>query len=190
MEAKERQVYYATRRVVGFPRHSAVCGSDGYEFVNDGEQKNTWMMKNRFEDWFRPASALTFSHALDCLKRGEKVSRSTREWEGRYLQLNVYKNSFAGRDVQDLQIVQAHRPEDNLPWFPYTADLVAEDWFLVEEERFNYGPEYTWDYSNKSKIVDGGGSEQGVRLPGEEHGEPGAIEGGVSELYPTWDGAS
>mgnify|MGYP000644375445 CR=1 FL=1 len=118
----------------------------------DGGKPNTekfegyvsWSPKEQFEKAYRLANALTFSLALEALKRGDKVARSGWNGKGQWLIL-VGAGSY---DVA-VSILNIHNDINNtltvrpwigiktvddqfMPWLASQSDMLAEDWVVIE----------------------------------------------------------
>ena len=109
-----------------------VTYSDGYE---------SWSPKEVFEEAYRPTDGMNFGLAIEAAKRGERIARKGWNGKNQYVELACcvsYMNS-------DQLIVNAdHKNIGNkalafvgtsgvqLGWLASQADMLAEDWYIVE----------------------------------------------------------
>lgn len=76
---------------------------------------------------------MTFSQALDLIKQGKKIKR--KDWGGYWFIDGVYKPSDEDYEYDFLGKMIIAKLKDNAgyaPATPYQADLMAEDWEVVE----------------------------------------------------------
>lgn len=117
-------------------------GRDGYHVVYpDGYE--SWSPKDVFEAAYRPCNAMTFGLALDALKLGKKVRRAGWNGKGMWLKMiglmdwTVSANHAA--DVDQLlggAWIGIRSADDCFyPWSASQADMLAEDWGIVEGAR-------------------------------------------------------
>ena len=114
--------------------------TEGYYVIyEDGYA--SWCPKKQFEEANRPIDAMTFGHAVEAMKRGEKVAR--KGWNGSgmfayYVPAMVRaakdssEHTFEGmvyiRETLMLKTVQ----NDHATWSPSGSDALAEDWNIVK----------------------------------------------------------
>lgn len=105
---------------------------DGYE---------SWSPKKQFEEAYRDCQGMTFGIALELLKKGLRVAREGWNGKGMFL-LYVPSEKYGIIEKIGLGI-----PKGNLlpwigmktadgkfvPWLASQADMLAEDWVIVEE---------------------------------------------------------
>lgn len=111
----------------------------GY-LVKYPDSYQSWSPKEIFEDAYRKSGEMTFGHALEALKHGEKVARTGWNGKNQYIQLATcisYKTT-------DGEIINAeHEAIGNkaiafvgtsgvqLGWLASQADMLADDWMIV-----------------------------------------------------------
>lgn len=116
---------------------------EGYlvEYV-DGGKANTdlyagyvsWSPKDVFERAYKPTTGMTFSLALEGLKRGAKIARSG--WNGKGLWLEL-KAPAPGSDMTLPYIFMCYpidainTPGARVPWLASQTDMLASDWSVV-----------------------------------------------------------
>lgn len=79
----------------------------------------------------------TFSYALKCLKRGRRVAR--HGWNGRGMWIEM--QTPGAESKMNLPYLYIEYPEGHdayphgcrVPWLASQTDLLAEDWFVLEE---------------------------------------------------------
>lgn len=114
---------------------------DGYRVVyEDGYE--SWSPKEVFEAAYRPTSGINFGLAIEAAKQGKKISRKGWNGRGQYVELasNIsYKNT--GNEIINAE----HKAIGNaalafvgtsgvqLGWLASQADMLADDWYIVEE---------------------------------------------------------
>lgn len=88
----------------------------------------SWCPKKQFEEANRAVDHLTFGHALELIKTGERVTR--KSWKNIHLQLGPVVGDparpfmyFRTDDGRHMEIPYQY------PW----ADVMADDWLIVEE---------------------------------------------------------
>ena len=115
------------------------CSDEGY-FIRYPDGYQSWSPKEAFENAYRKSGEMTFGHALEALKHGEKVARTGWNGKNQYIQLATcisYKTT-------DGEIINAeHEAIGNkaiafvgtsgvqLGWLASQADMLAEDWEIV-----------------------------------------------------------
>ena len=121
-----RSEYHAYRRDHPFLGCYDPDGSndEGY-FVEafNGERPNHpdhkgyihWMPKEQAYNAYRPVTGMTFSIALELLKRGKKVSR--QGWKKQFL--------FFPAQIEIMVSITLRKV---IPWVAEQKDLIAEDW--------------------------------------------------------------
>lgn len=128
--------------------------AEGYLVVYEGGYKS-WSPKEVFEKAYRKNENLTFGLAIELLKMGKKVCRVG--WNGKNmfivymppLYLPPYNTTDTARKVNDrtAKWIGEDKPLDCQPyiamynaqeqwqpgWLPSQADLLSEDWMVVNE---------------------------------------------------------
>jgi len=120
----------------------------------DHEHYISWCPKDQFEFANRPVAGLTFGHALEVAKQGEKIARAGWNGKGQFvvampeLQLPPHNTQEPGAKVNDrtAKFIGEDTPLNCRPyfalynaqkewvpgWVPSQGDLFAEDWTIVE----------------------------------------------------------
>ena len=111
-----------------------VTYADGYE---------SWSPKAVFEAAYRPFTAMSFGQALELLKLGERVARKGWNGKGQYIELatrvsystpcgEVYNVNH--KDMGNKAIAFVGTSGTQLGWLASQADMLSEDWEIVEVE--------------------------------------------------------
>jgi hypothetical protein len=145
------QAYIGTKIITAVPQN--LNGAEGYAVIYADGYKS-WSPKAQFDDAYRAVAgaSLTFSHALDLLKRGNSVTR--RGWNGKdvYIYLNKGSHDFdslSGLTVdgidcdlfdEGLEGTATRLPNINMRsvsgatvtgWLASQTDMLASDWEVV-----------------------------------------------------------
>ena len=124
-------------------------GDAGYlvEYV-DGGKPNTenfdgyvsWSPKEQFENAYQTSGSLSFGHAIELLKKGNKVARTGWNGKGVWLGLveDTYAINFVNTDNDELESYENQRyivmktvDEKIVPWLASQTDVLANDWCEV-----------------------------------------------------------
>lgn len=106
--------------------------SDGYE---------SWSPEKQFDEAYRPCDNMTFGIAIEMIKRGFKVAR--KGWNGKkqYIQLATaisYKSmdgdvvNCEHESIGNKAIAFVGTSGVQMGWLASQADMLAEDWVIVE----------------------------------------------------------
>ena len=100
---------------------------DGYE---------SWCPKEVFEEANRPIDGMTFGHALEALKSGNRVARKGWNGKGMWLMLCVpdgdYTLEVTGEIYGRLPYIYMKTADNKLvPWLASQTDVLCEDWCVV-----------------------------------------------------------
>lgn len=106
--------------------------SDGYE---------SWSPEKQFDEEYRPCDNMTFGIAIEMIKRGFKVAR--KGWNGKkqYIQLATaisYKSmdgdvvNCEHESIGNKAIAFVGTSGVQMGWLASQADMLAEDWVIVE----------------------------------------------------------
>lgn len=139
------QVFYGTKRVTAWPEERD--GQLGYG-VRYADGYTSWSPREPFEAAYRPAFAMNFDHALQAMREGYKVARAHWIPVGCWLAISADRpkpppaGCYFGHPAQTvLETAQLiphivfRNPHGNvaMSWFGPSADLLAEDWSIVDE---------------------------------------------------------
>ena len=106
-------------------------GQPGYKIVYP-DNYESWSPKDVFELCYRPANNLTFGHALELLKQGQKVRRLGWNAKNQYITKIPAGNAmFQGYDMQDCFGIKNAQDKMQPGWVPSISDCLAEDWELA-----------------------------------------------------------
>lgn len=126
--------YIGTKIIRAVPEKHSESGREGY-VVRYADGYESWSPKEAFDEAYRPADALTFSLALEALKKGLKVARAGWNGKGLWLELQVPD----AHSKMTLPYVYLNYPTDaqntpgaRVPWLASQTDMLAEDWSIVE----------------------------------------------------------
>ena len=108
---------------------------DGYE---------SWSPKDVFEEAYRPINGMNFGLALEAAKKGKRIAR--RGWNGKHQYVELATGISYVNDDGDI-VNAGHAAIGNaalafvgtlgvqLGWLASQADMLAEDWYIVDEWR-------------------------------------------------------
>lgn len=113
---------------------------EGY-LVRHSDVYESWSPKAQFEEAYRPCNNLTFGIAIEMIKRGFKVAR--KGWNGKkqYIQLATaisYKSmdgdvvNCEHESIGNKAIAFVGTSGVQMGWLASQADMLAEDWVIVE----------------------------------------------------------
>jgi hypothetical protein len=111
----------------------------GYKVVyEDGYE--SWSPQDVFEKAYRKVSGMSFGLAIEALKLGLAVARKGWNGKGIYLELQV-PDRHSKMTLPYIYIVTCglitdnpHAPKGRVPWLASQTDMLAEDWYVVEDE--------------------------------------------------------
>lgn len=117
-----------------------VAAEEGY-LVEYADGYKSWSPKKVFEEAYRECDHMTFGLAIEALKKGKKVARKGWNGKSQYCELasNIsYVN--AGKDVVNCEHVAIGNKAIafvgtsgvQMGWLASQADMLAEDWCIVE----------------------------------------------------------
>ena len=101
-----------------------------------------FMARDEFEKTCRSAEDMTFGDALEALKQGERVAR--KGWNGKnmYIFLAHEPDFVTDADISafdqlevevaDMLVMKTAQDTFQPGWLASQADMLAEDWFIVE----------------------------------------------------------
>lgn len=99
----------------------------------------SWSPKKRFEEAYRKLGEMNFGHALELLKRGEKVARKGWNGKGMFLFLATgkqFESDNLGDQlpeiVNDVICMKTAQNTICIGWLASQTDMLAEDWKIVE----------------------------------------------------------
>ena len=120
--------YIGTKRISAYEEsrksgEQVGCGA-GYNVIyNEGtkDEYHSWSHKSIFEDAYQPLDAMSFSHALECVKAGQEVSRPG--WD---CGVSIF------RSPDSPVCIDIHAANGQVAaWFPLQADMFANDWRVI-----------------------------------------------------------
>ena len=116
---------------------------EGYLYTTSQEDKYPqFMCSAEFEAMCRSAEDMTFGDALEALKDGARISR--KGWNGKNMYVFLAHepdfvtdadiSAFDGKDVEvgDVLVMKTAQDTFQLGWLATQADILAEDWYIVE----------------------------------------------------------
>ena len=134
-----RQAYNQLR---GWTMPADENGEDAGYMVRYPDGYISWSPAAVFEESSRPADAMSFGHAVEALKLGNKVAR--KGWNGKGMFLWYVP---AGKYPARMEAIKGHYPCDLVPYSAYIAmkaadgavvpwlasqtDVLAEDWEII-----------------------------------------------------------
>lgn len=119
---------------------------DGYK-VRYADGYESWSPEEVFEEAYREVGGMNFGLALEAVKDGFRVARAGWNAPGVYVFLakapdfntDADISEFEDTDVEagDCLAVRTYQRELQLGWAPSQADLLADDWFLLDDTHFD-----------------------------------------------------
>lgn len=116
---------------------------EGYLFTTDADDIHPQFIKTAdFEAMCRPADSMAFGDALEAMKHGERVARDG--WNGKDMYIFIaFEPDFVtdadiseldGKEVEvcDVICMKTAQGSFQLGWLASQADMLAEDWYIVE----------------------------------------------------------
>ena len=115
----------------------------GYKVVYPPDGYESWSPRDVFENAYRETTGMNFGLALEACKMGEKIARTGWNGKGMYVFLahdpdfNAYADipEFDGlEDVQlpDVLVMKTAQGAFHVGWLASQADMLADDWCIVE----------------------------------------------------------
>lgn len=129
------QKYYGTKLIAAWKSKGGKDNSeDGYA-VKYEDGYISWSPKDVFEKSYQSMYALSFGHAIEALKAGNRVCRSG--WNGKGMSLELQcpdENSKMSLPYIYMKTpnVTPHSYE-LVPWLASQTDMLANDWMVLEE---------------------------------------------------------
>ena len=115
---------------------------DGYMYTTSADDKYPqFMSKDEFEAMCRSTENMTFGDALEAMKHGKRVARHGWNGKNQYVELAScvsYKNNSGEivnvdhRNIGNRALAFVGTSGVQLGWLASQADMLAEDWFVVE----------------------------------------------------------
>ena len=113
---------------------------DGYE---------SWCPVDVFEEAYRPTNGMNFGLALEAAKMGHRIARAGWNGKGMFLYhvpaaayppaTDVAKEAFGGENVPYGAYIAIKTAQGNVvPWLASQTDMLADDWYIVDEEDHHY----------------------------------------------------
>lgn len=106
----------------------------------------SWSPASVFEAAYQPTTAMSFGHAVEALKAGQKVSRAGWNGKNMFLYMEVGTTSYANMEshprlrdhfgngviVKRPHIMMLTAQNDVVPWSCAQSDILATDWCIVD----------------------------------------------------------
>ena len=143
------QEYYGTKKILAWEetkqieKDGMVKGEPGYG-VKYENGYTSWSPKEAFEKAYQPLNALSFGHAIEAMKSGEKVTRAGWNGKGMFLFLvpgSQFKVNRApllgiypeGEEVDYCPHIDMRKVDGKIePWLASQTDMLANDWQVVD----------------------------------------------------------
>lgn len=113
---------------------------EGY-LVQYPDGYDSWSPKRQFEEVYRKSGDMNFGHALEMLKLGHKVARKGWNGKNQYIELAT-RISYVSADGESVNadhtaignkaIAFVGTSGVQLGWLASQADMLADDWTVVE----------------------------------------------------------
>lgn len=151
-------VYFGTKQVIATPmtrlaydQYRGLASSDdedgedaGYlvEYIDGGGANHpdhegyiSWSPVDVFDRTYQSSNAMSFGHAIEAMKLGREVARTAWKGGDAWIRLCDQGESEAhrelGRIVMTIDLSAMGEPSA-FGWFPKQADILADDWRIVE----------------------------------------------------------
>lgn len=121
-----------------FPNYPIV--EDGYRVRYSGGYES-WSPKAVFEEAYRPTDGLSFGLAIEAAKKGHKIQRAGWNGKNQYVELatrisyvsadRVFMNAEHA-DIGNKALSFVGTSGVQLGWLASQADMLADDWRIVE----------------------------------------------------------
>lgn len=116
---------------------------EGYLFTTDMDDQNPQFVKTSdFEAMCRPVDSMAFGDALEAMKHGERVARAGWNGKGMYIFIAFEPDFTTDADISaldnrevavgDVICMKTAQDTFQLGWLASQADMLAEDWYIVE----------------------------------------------------------
>ena len=116
---------------------------DGYLYTDENNNQYTqFMSATDFELMCKPADCMAFGDAIEAMKHGERVSRHRWNGTGMYVFLAHEPDFVTDADISefdqqevevcDVLVMKTAQNAFQLGWLASQADMLAEDWYIVE----------------------------------------------------------
>nr|DAL88802.1 MAG TPA: Protein of unknown function (DUF2829) [Caudoviricetes sp.] len=99
----------------------------------------SWLPKKQFEEAYKMSGEMNFGHALELLKRGEKVAREGWNGKGMFLFLATgkqFESDNLGDQlpeiVNDVICMKTAQNTICIGWLASQADMLSEDWQTID----------------------------------------------------------
>lgn len=123
------QKYYGTKLIEAWKQSKD--GNEGYAGygVKCEDGYTSWSPKDVFEKAYQPITAMSFGHATEVMRAGQKVCRSG--WNGKDMWLRIQVPDENSKMTQPYIYMKTSQG-DLIP-YPISAwDVLANDWQIVE----------------------------------------------------------
>ena len=117
--------------------------TEGYVFIGDNKYPE-FMEKEKFDKRFQSAKAISFSIALDALKRGGRIAREGWNGKGMYVfladdlefrteaDISECYDKEDGVEVSEVMILRTAQGTFQPGWLATQSDILANDWYVLE----------------------------------------------------------
>ena len=120
----------------------ATAGEKGYKVVYPPDGYESWSPKDVFEAAYRATDGMSFGLAIEAAKMGKKIARAGWNGKNQYVELGhdfsyTAPGDIPVRPVQHLDIdsqalVFVGTRGRQVGWLASQADMLADDWKIVE----------------------------------------------------------
>lgn len=128
------QKYYGTKLIEAWPEDRD--GEEGYGVKYEGGYIS-WSPVLAFKKAYQPLTAMSFGHAIEALKDGQKVCRAGWNGRGIFIELQVpdenskMTSPYIYIDTTGLQTNNESAPKSLVPWLASQTDMLSNDWMIV-----------------------------------------------------------
>lgn len=121
------------------------CGpviSEGYVYIGDHKYP-VFEEKEEFEKRFFDAENVTFSIALDAMKRGGRIARKGWNGKGMYVfladdvefrteaDISEFENAEDGVYTSEMMVLRTAQGTFQPGWLATQSDILADDWYVL-----------------------------------------------------------
>ena len=116
---------------------------DGYMYITGSNDRfPIFMEAAEFDKYCRPAISMNFGDALEALKDGKRVARGGWNGKNMYIFLAYEADFVTDADISafdqmevevgDMLVMKTAQDTFQPGWLASQADMLAEDWYIVE----------------------------------------------------------
>ena len=116
---------------------------EGYAITYEDGYKS-WSPKKPFEKAYRPVDAMNFGLAIEAVKMGHRIARHGWNGKGMYVfladdvefntaaDISEFEGAADGVYVAEVLVLRTAQGNMQVGWLASQADMLADDWYIVE----------------------------------------------------------